>query len=253
LEGRGIGVVGDEPAALAERARPLVRELRVVGWTERAASEYRPADAEITEKGCYRFRWMGEAVKMSMPGRHSVQDALLALAVAHSLGVPAKDAAGRVGRVKPRRMRSEIRSVGSLTLLLDCYNANPQSVRAALDLLETVQVLGPRVAVLGSMLELGEDSRRLHRTVLEEALGRPLDLILATGLFAEAAQGIGAVGGGPELMAATSLEEAGETLNQRLGGTEVILLKASRGVAMESLLPGLEARFGSTDGSGEED
>jgi UDP-N-acetylmuramoyl-tripeptide--D-alanyl-D-alanine ligase len=148
-------------------------------------------------------------------------------------------------------MRSEVRGLGSLTLVLDCYNANPQSVRAALDLLETIQVLGPRVAVLGSMLELGEETHLLHRQLLEEALSRELDMVLATGLFAEAARWIQAPANGPELVPAASLDEAWEILDGNLGGTEVVLLKASRGVAMEQLVPRLEKRFGaaaSTDG-----
>ncbi|MGW8266340.1 MAG: UDP-N-acetylmuramoyl-tripeptide--D-alanyl-D-alanine ligase [Longimicrobiales bacterium] len=240
----GIGVVGDEPEILPARARSLVPQVRVAGWTDRATPEYRPSEAEISEKGCYRFRWMGEQVRMGLPGRHSVQNALLALAVAHSLGVPPKDATRRIGKVKAQRMRSEIRSLGSLTLLLDCYNANPQSVRAALDLLETIQVLGPRVAVLGSMLELGEDARLYHRRVPEEALSRAVDLIVATGLFAEAAKWVTPPPRGPELVAVHGLEAAGELLDSRLGGTEVVLLKASRGVAMESLVPALEERFG---------
>jgi UDP-N-acetylmuramoyl-tripeptide--D-alanyl-D-alanine ligase len=251
LGGRGLGVVGDDPEILPVRARSLVPDLKVAGWTDRATPEYRPSEAEIGEKGCYRFRWMGEQVQMALPGRHSVQNALLALAVAHTLGVPAKDATRRIGKVKAQGMRSEIRILGSLTLLLDCYNANPQSVRAALDLLETVQVLGPRVAVLGSMLELGEDTRIYHRRVLEEALGRGVDLIVATGLFAEAAKWVTPPPGGPELLAATGLQAAGDLLNARLGGTEVVLLKASRGVAMESLVPALEDRFGApSPGSG---
>jgi UDP-N-acetylmuramoyl-tripeptide--D-alanyl-D-alanine ligase len=247
----GIGVVGDDPAILSEHAQALVRELKVVGWSERAAPEYRPSEAEVTEKGCYRFRWMGQPVQMGLPGRHSVQNALLALAVAHSVGVPSRDAARRVGKVKPEGMRSEIRILGSLTLLLDCYNANPQSVAAALDLLETVQVLGPRVAVLGSMLELGDEARLYHRRVLEDALRRSVDLVVATGLFAEAAQWIVPPEPGPELIPVEGLDDAGEILGNRLGGTEVVLLKASRGVAMESLVPGLEARFNpSTPASG---
>jgi UDP-N-acetylmuramoyl-tripeptide--D-alanyl-D-alanine ligase len=247
----GVGVVGDEPAILPERARTLVPEVNVVGWTERAAPEYRPSEAEVTEKGCFRFRWMGEPVQMGLPGRHSVQNALLALAVAHSVGVPARDAARRVAKVKPGGMRSEIRILGSLTLLLDCYNANPQSVAAALDLLETIQVLGPRVAVLGSMLELGDEARLYHRRVLEDVLRRSVDLVVATGLFAEAAEWIVPPRDGPELIPAEGLDDAREILSDRLGGTEVVLLKASRGVAMESLVPELEARFGpSAPGTG---
>jgi len=249
LEGHGTGIVGDEPSILEEGARPLVPALRVVGWTERADGEFRPTEAEITQQGCYRFRWKEQQVQMGLPGRHSVLDALLALAVAHTLDVEPRDAARRVGRVRPRAMRSEVRGVGSLTLLVDCYNANPQSVRAALDLLETIQVLGPRVAVLGSMLELGKDTQILHRRVLEEALDRPLDLVVVTGLFAEAALWIQASADGPELVSAGSVDEAGEILGARLGGTEVVLLKASRGVAMERLIPDLEGRFGAADSS----
>lgn len=252
LDSGSRGIVGDEPSMLREGARGLVPELTVVGWTEGADPEFRPSEAEITQKGCYRFRWKGQQVKMGLPGRHSVQNALLALAVAEALGVSARDAARRVARVKPRPMRSEIRSVGSLTLLLDCYNANPQSIRAALDLLETIQVLGPRVAVLGSMLELGEKTRILHHQILEEALVRPLELVVVTGLFSEAARWIQTPAEGPELVRAGSLAEAEEILHRRLGGTEVVLLKASRGVAMESLVPGLEKRFGNAGSSGSE-
>jgi UDP-N-acetylmuramoyl-tripeptide--D-alanyl-D-alanine ligase len=249
LRGRRIAVVGDDPGILPARAEALAPNLRVAGWSGRADPELRPSGAEVGERGCFRFSWMGEQVVMGLPGRHSVQNALLALAAAHALGVDARDAAGRIGRVLPQGMRSEVRSLGSLTLILDCYNANPQSVRAALDLLETVQVLGPRVAVLGSMLELGEKSPVLHLQVLEEALGRPLDLVVATGLFAEAARRVSAPLGGPELVTAPRLEDAEEVLRSRLGGTEVVLLKASRGVAMEALVPSLEELFGPATGA----
>ena len=244
----GLAVVGDEPDVLRERARAVVPDLRVAGWGEGADPELRPTDAEVNEEGCYRFRWQGEEVRLSLPGRHSVQNALLALAVADGLGVPPKDAARRVGRVRAGAMRSEICRLSSLTLILDCYNANPQSVRAALDLLTLVQELGPRVAVLGSMLELGEDTSVMHRRVLEDALSRPLGLVVATGLFAEAAARVDAPSQGPELVVAPSLDEARDALLKRLGGTEVVLLKASRGVAMEALVPALEERFGATAG-----
>jgi UDP-N-acetylmuramoyl-tripeptide--D-alanyl-D-alanine ligase len=240
----GEGLVGDEPAILAQGARAIVPGLKVAGWSGEADQELRPREPEVTEQGCYRFRWGGEVVRLRIPGRHSVLNALLALAVTRVLGVPARDAARRIGKVEAGGMRSEIRLLGTLTLLVDCYNANPQSVRAALDLLSTVQQLGPRVAVLGSMLELGEDTRLLHRTALEDALSRPLDLVVATGLFADAARWIDAPEEGPELILADDLDAAGETLLGRLGGTEVVLLKASRGVAMEKLVPALEERFG---------
>jgi UDP-N-acetylmuramoyl-tripeptide--D-alanyl-D-alanine ligase len=142
-------------------------------------------------------------------------------------------------------MRSEVRSVGDLTLLVDCYNANPQSLRAALELLEAIQRPGPRVAVLGSMLELGADTGSLHRRALEDTLAFPLDLVVVTGLFAEAAEELTLREGGPDLVIAPDLDMAREVLLQALGGSEVVLLKASRGVAMETLIPSLEEHFGS--------
>jgi UDP-N-acetylmuramoyl-tripeptide--D-alanyl-D-alanine ligase len=141
-------------------------------------------------------------------------------------------------------MRSEVRVVGGLTLLLDCYNSNPQSARAALDLLSSYPELGPRVVVLGSMLELGERSAELHREVLEDALGMELDLVVATGKFAEVASDLAGTGEGPELAIASGLGRAEKVLEERLTGAEILLLKASRGVAMERLVPILEARFG---------
>lgn len=249
LQGDGVGVVGDEPALLEERAREVVPDVVVTGLSDRVPEELRPRDPRVMENGCFRFRWKGETVSLRLPGRHSVLNALLALAVAHHLGVPAKDAARRVGRAEPWGMRSEIRNLGGLTLLVDCYNANPQSVKAALELLTTIQQLGPKVAVLGSMLELGEDTRILHREVLEAALTYPLDLLVATGLFAEAARWISPPPGSPELLLAPELDQARDVLLRSLGGAEVVLLKASRGVAMERLIPALGERFGAKRGA----
>jgi UDP-N-acetylmuramoyl-tripeptide--D-alanyl-D-alanine ligase len=95
------------------------------------------------------------------------------------------------------------------------------------------------------MLELGPETRTFHRKALEDTLTFPLDLVVVTGLFAEAAEELDARRGGPELVVAPDLEEARTVLLQALGGSEVVLLKASRGVAMEALIPSLEERFGS--------
>jgi UDP-N-acetylmuramoyl-tripeptide--D-alanyl-D-alanine ligase len=244
LSGEGVAVVGDEPPELEEKARELVPEVVVTGWSGRAGPENRPESPDVSDDGCYGFRWRGESVELRMPGRHTVQNALLALCVADVLGVPAKEAARGIGKIGAGGMRNELRSLGGLTLLVDCYNANPQSLRAALDLLSGIKRSGPRVAVLGSMLELGEESRVLHRRALEETLSYPLDLVVATGLFADAAEDITSSKGAPELLVAPELDQAREVLLRALEGTEVVLLKASRGVAMESLIPVLEGRFG---------
>jgi len=237
-------VVGDEPPVLEERARSIRPELLVTGWSERVGPEFRPEAPAVSPGGCYRFRWRGEPVSLRVPGRHGAQNALLALAVADVLGVPAGEAALGVGSVKPGKMRSEVRTLGPLTLLVDCYNANPQSLRAALELLGVLPGRGPRVAMLGSMLELGSESEAIHRRALQDALSYPIDLVIATGLFADAAEDLPSRNSGPRLLIESDLAGAGEALLRSLGGSGIVLLKASRGVAMETLIPALEERFG---------
>jgi UDP-N-acetylmuramoyl-tripeptide--D-alanyl-D-alanine ligase len=242
----GRALVGDEPAVLAERARRIRAVVRVAGWSERADADLRPQDVEVDHWGAYAFAWRGQRVTLGIPGRHAVANALLALAIADLLGVPAPSAARGVAAAKPRALRGEFRRIGQLTVIVDCYNANPQSVRAALDLLEAQAEAAGRVALLGTMLELGDASGRLHREVLEDALDRDVDLVVATGAFADAAAAHEA---DERIVTAPGWREAYPALRERLEGHEVILLKASRGVAMEGVLPMLEADFGADVGA----
>ena len=237
----GHCVVGDEPPVLAERAREICSSLRVAGWSERADEDLRPHDAEVDVFGCYELRWRGERLAVPMIGRHAVSNAMLALAVADLLGVSPADAARGIATAQSNPLRGEVRRIGGLTVIVDCYNANPQSVRAALDVLEGQGAAARRVAVLGTMLELGDASERLHRAVLATALEREIDLIVATGGFAAAADALGA--GGDRLVAAPDWNAAYPLLRERLAGDEIVLLKASRGVKLEGILPLLEADF----------
>jgi UDP-N-acetylmuramoyl-tripeptide--D-alanyl-D-alanine ligase len=150
-----------------------------------------------------------------------------------------------LAEVRAGALRGEIRRVGDLTLVVDCYNANPQSVRAALDLLEG-QAGARRVVVLGTMLELGSASARFHEEVLRDALRRDVEWVVATGGFAEAARDVR----DERLVTAPDWKAAYPDLRQRLEGDEIVLLKASRGVALEGILPLLEADFGNPRDSG---
>ncbi|NNK61990.1 MAG: UDP-N-acetylmuramoyl-tripeptide--D-alanyl-D-alanine ligase [Gemmatimonadetes bacterium] len=245
LRGLGAGaraIVGDTPADLPERARALVPAARVAGWSDRADDDLRPRDVAVDVWGYHSFAWQGARVQLRMAGRHAVVNALLALAAAEELGVDAASAAAALGDVEPRGMRGEIRHVGRLGVIVDCYNANPQSVRVALDLLEARAPGTRKVAVLGSMLELGARSEALHREVLEHALARDIDVLLATGAFAVAAAGRRPER--PRLLAEADPRAAYALLREHLEGDETVLLKGSRGVALERLLPLLDLDFG---------
>ena len=106
-----------------------------------------------------------------------------------------------------------------------------------------------RIAVLGSMLELGGRSRELHRTILAKARSLPLDLVVVLGEFASVAtefadQRRPGVSSDPELITASTLDDGYRALRSRLEGTETVLLKGSRGVALETLIDRFEEDFG---------
>ncbi|MDX1495186.1 MAG: UDP-N-acetylmuramoyl-tripeptide--D-alanyl-D-alanine ligase [Longimicrobiales bacterium] len=244
----GRCVVGDEPPALPERARKICDRVRVVGWSERADEGSRPEHPDVDVFGKYAFDWRGQRVTAPMVGKHGVTNALLALTVAELLGVSPRDAVRGLAATEHRALRTEFRRIGDLTLIVDCYNANPQSVRASLDVLEAQGVAARKVAVLGSMLELGDASSRLHREVLTDALARDVDLVAATGAFAQAASELS----DPRLLTGNEWADAYPRLRERLEGDEIILLKASRGVALEGILPLLEGDFGVAESDGQE-
>lgn len=238
LGSEGDAIVGDSPEMLPARAREVFRDVRVAGLSDVADPELRATDLEVQATGAFRFRWQGHSVVLRIPGEAAVVDALLALGVAQSLEVPAEAAVEGVGTVGAGWLRNEVRHFGDLTLVLDCYNANPQSVRAALRTLERMPSAGARVLVLGSMLELGDHADDLHATVLAEARSAELDRIYATGLF-EPTRDIAGV----PVQYVEDIDALGVQLAAELGGDETVLLKASRGVKLERIVPTLERRF----------
>lgn len=239
LRPEGLAVVGDTPGELADRARELCADVRVAGLSGRADTELRPQALVLDAAGRAQCTWQGHTVHFATAGRHAVGNAMLALAVARAFDLEERTGLQAVAEVEPTALRGETRTVDGLTLVLDCYNANPQSVRAALDLLEAHQGRG-RVAVLGSMLELGLRSDAWHDEVLADALARDLDHLVLTGEFAAAAQRCDVPS---TVLVCADPADAVARLAPSLTGTEVVLLKASRSVALERLVPLFEAAF----------
>ncbi len=188
----------------------------------------------------------GPSLRLPLEGRHNARNLLLAVAVAQELGVPATalvDLAVELPGGRSRRW-----SLGGVELLDETYNASPEAVLAALDLLAATGTAagGRRYAVLGTMLELGERSLELHRQVAARARELGLDglLVVATGEEAQAMEA--AAAGLPRLQRVISPEAAAEVLLDWLQPGDRVLLKASRGVALERAIPLLQAAFAPT-------
>ncbi|MSR23331.1 MAG: UDP-N-acetylmuramoyl-tripeptide--D-alanyl-D-alanine ligase, partial [Gemmatimonadetes bacterium] len=144
-------VVGDDPPALPRRAREIREGVHVAGLSDAADPELKGKLLSSGPDGRYRVRFSGREIGAGMPGKHGARNLVLALSLAKLLGADAESAARGAAAVHGRKLRNEVRAIGGLTLLLDCYNANPQSVAAALDLLGEIPSAGGRVALLASM------------------------------------------------------------------------------------------------------
>ena len=175
----------------------------------------------------------GQWIQLPLAGRHNARNLLLALAVARELGVPLA-ALGQL-QVEVPGGRNRRLERGGLTLLDETYNASPEAVLAALDLLAAQS--GRRFAVLGTMLELGEQSVALHRRVAERAASLGLDGLVVVSQGAEAEAMAAAAAPLSRLAVVAQPEQAVEPLAAWLQRGDVLLLKASRGVALERLIP----------------
>ena len=243
LDARGIALVAEEPESLPEGARARLGEerVRVAGLTESA--DLRPDGGregiEVLPDGTTRWSWRGRALRLPLPGRFNVRNALLALGVAVELGVEEEEAVRGVERVTSVKLRGEWHDIGGLRVLADCYNSNPPSVKAAVDLLSALPAGGRKIAVLGTMREMGAQADLLHRQVAEDVVVRldhGIDTVVATGAFVEAFDVVA-----PEqderIIRCSDPVEAYHRLAGRLDGSETILLKASRGEELERWLP----------------
>jgi UDP-N-acetylmuramoyl-tripeptide--D-alanyl-D-alanine ligase len=249
LPAGAVAFVAEEPFVLPERAKETLCGGRVLVAGFSPDADLHPEDGLggiVTEPdGSTRWRWLGHEVHLPMPGRWNVRNALLALGVARELGVGAEDAARAIAGVGRARLRGEWLRVGGLRVLADCYNSNPPSLAAAVDLLAGLPAEGGKVAVVGTMREMGESTAALHRRAAEDLvarLGRGVDLVVATGAFVPAFRGLGA-DGDERVITAESPIEAYDQVVGRLRGDEIVLLKASRGEALERWIPLLERDF----------
>jgi UDP-N-acetylmuramoyl-tripeptide--D-alanyl-D-alanine ligase len=216
------------------------------GDTERPGAERPEAERQAPQHQAAERLEVEGLPPMSLPlaGRHNARNLLLALAVALELGVaPAalSDLTVEVPGGRNRRLQ-----LGGVTVLDETYNASPEAMLAALDLLasQPLAVGAARYAVLGTMLELGESSLALHRQVAERARNLGLEGLVIVDGGAEGAAMLEAAAGLERLVRVARPEEALEPLLGWLRPGDALLLKASRGVALERLLPLLQERLG---------
>ena len=236
LPERGVAVVPADAAELEPHLGAAPRLLRFGPGGDVEALERRVAEGVTealiaTPAGSARFHF-------PFTEAHNLTNALAAVAAGVALGAPPAAMADRAANIGFSRFRGERLELGDgIVLVNDCYNANPVSMRAALDHLATLGA-DRTIAVLGEMAELGPDAPTYHREVGEHARAAGVDLLVGVGGAARDYEPDELVG---------DAEDAAELLAAQLGPGDAVLVKGSRSAGLEAVAVALEALM---DGEG---
>ena len=217
---------------------------RLLGFGIEKICQFRGEGLVFDREGCGQFSLQSRKFQLNVPGRHNVYNALAATAAGSELDVPIEEAAQVLASFRPPSLRGQLLEQGGIRLLNDVYNANPASMQAALVTISEMSVTGSgrRVAVLGDMLELGETAAELHRELGAFAANHNLDFLFALGVHAEdLASGWVEGGQSPEQANVFECRDTlVEALKELLAAGDLVVVKGSRGLAMEKIVEALD-------------
>ncbi|MEE9161646.1 MAG: cyanophycin synthetase, partial [Candidatus Neomarinimicrobiota bacterium] len=177
----------------------------------------------------------GLEIHLSQPGAHLAQNALAAFALGVHLNVPREDIKAALEAFVPPAGRGELLRLDGITVIDDSYNANLASTLAGLDTLLQVPATGRRIVVLGDMLELGRFSQEHHRQVGAFAASHGIDALLCYGPETRETY-CTALDGGVDARHFTERSELAHVLSESVAAGDVVYVKGSRGMAMESVI-----------------
>jgi UDP-N-acetylmuramoyl-tripeptide--D-alanyl-D-alanine ligase len=245
-----LAVPGDSPFAGALAARTRARVVRTgfgpandwrvrveaAGWAGQRLAVTAPVPG-----------WSG-TWELPLPGRHSALNALTALMLAAELGADPAAARGGLASFTPPQRRLNLRQAGGVRLIDDTYNANADSMLAALQTLIDLPCAGRRVAVLGDMAELGRHTGTAHAEVGRFAAATA-DVLFAVGRHAPLTREAAAAAGARQAEAFAEIPAALSALCGLVRPGDVVLVKASRSSRLERLLAGLERHLNRPGGN----
>ncbi len=239
FDGVSVGIVPSEQPEIGDAAKGKAKRLISAGLD---AGDLKASRWEISAEGLGKVL-VGE-VEFAPPlrGAHNLRNMMLALAAATECGVDLAAAARGIGTMPQPKMRVAWEKVGKAIVINDAYNANPGSTRAAIELITSSAGSRQRVIVLGTMRELGPRSAECHDDIAALALQSGAQVVAGIGEFAAALERVGS--SDDRVVTADDVEDLWPKLAPRLAPDAIILLKASRGVQLERVLPHLTAWAG---------
>lgn len=178
----------------------------------------------------------GRTCRAELPcvGRHNVLNALAAFCIGKILGMTENDIISALKKYQPDSMRQNIVKKGGVTVIIDCYNASPDSMKASLGVLSDIKANGRKIAVLGDMLELGKESERLHTLVGRYVADADIDMLYCYGkdseyIIKESNTAAGFFHTGDKELCA-------EIIRKQIKDGDAVLFKASRGMKLEEII-----------------
>lgn len=244
LNPKGFLVVnGDDPELLSAIADWPGRKI-TFGYKESNDLFATEIDCRL-EGTSFSLNGRNQRVFVPMLGRHSACNALAAIAVGRAMRVPEEAIIESLGHSTGPEMRLQLHNAGQITVLNDAYNANPGSMRAAIETAAALQTSGRRIAVLGDMRELGASSERYHREIgqFAAATGK-FDVLACVGIESRALADAAIAAGFPEsaLYRFDDAASAAEALPAMIREGDLVLLKASRGIHLEHVAAAINSR-----------
>jgi len=233
LTGVELAIVGTDPPALAEGARRKARRVVTAGL---ARADRVPVSVTVDSTGRPTLTVEGARITLPLLGQHQAANAMLAWTLAQELRLDLAESAEALRTLRIPGGRGELIEVGGLTIINDSYNANPASFLAAIATARTMRAGRKLVFVAGTMRELGTESARHHAAVAAALVGLEPDVLAAVGDFVPALAPYAEKLKG-RLLTAPDAPTLGPRLKARLRGDELVVIKASRGAALERILP----------------
>jgi UDP-N-acetylmuramoyl-tripeptide--D-alanyl-D-alanine ligase len=264
LEGFGdLATIGKEKLSISEGLAPdgaliinadfgdLVGACRAKGLDFVTFGKSDSADLRATDVICdgltSRFTISGVEVRLPLPGAGNIENALAAWAICSQFGLKPEDFAESVRTLPAVSMRTELLHIGTLTVLNDCYNANPASMENALDILRNLDAGSGRrrVFVCGDMAELGRDAERLHARLGASIARAKVQLLIAVGRLAAVAAEAARRAADYDLQTKCFKDAAAacDNLHEFMKDYDIVLVKGSRTTRLETAVEKLKQLF----------
>ncbi len=228
------------------RSRSFRYGINKLTYGTAAQSEIHPENVFVNGDGHTHLQYEGIDMLLPILGMHHVSNCLAVIAVGQLLEIPFAQVKKSIESYVPSDARMMTEVVAGVTIINDAYNSNPISATAALDALMVFPTKGRRIAVIGDMLELGDYADQYHKELgIKIGNSRPDELLLIgekREMMLDAAMAAGQPKATIHVMQDHS--EIVEFLSEFLKADDVVLLKASRALELEKVMPGLKATLG---------